>query len=570
MAQLRVDNITNQNDDGPVTFDKGIIASADNLVLTPGTVSFSPVQLATNVGITTSIQIGFNQAMQFSGIGTIRIREGSATGTITTSFTCGVSTEATFVGQTLIINPKNDLDDGQTYFVTLPPVGIANTLGGFIEPITNYQFQTEFVNFNIQGGDYEQVIVSPTSPTGYHKYNIFTNSGVATFSAPSASAVDFDYFIVAGGGGGGSSYYAGGGGGAGGYIKNYNSTNLPGGNYTVTIGAAGPGTFNNPGGTTAPPTNPPSTPGTWPVISGPGSPSSFGPTPVGTIVAYGGGHGGHDRDYGYPGPSYRRPSQQNQSTPTYHQAGQPGGSGGGGTYGVSSPWSPPAYNPGYATSPNPNSGNFAGIFAGQGLSYPSPNQQGHPGGTTSVNPSPRWGGSTYMGGGGGGAGGSGGNLNNSTTQGQAGTNHNHKAGGGGGSGTPNPEFPGTQLALMGMSLTLTNEMGPSGQVAGGGGPACHADASASWPQGPNNYFTPNSSARGGSGGGGDGTYETNPPNPNPKFPAQSGFEHTGGGGGGGYVTGGPTGNLPTPGPGHWLGVPGGSGVMMIRYAHPGS
>jgi hypothetical protein len=574
MSDLRVNRVRSLSG-GTVEFVDGVSGNADGLRFAPKIVQYSPLALSTDVQVSTNqFQFTFDQPIKFYGTGTIQIIKSSNSSVyesfaITNGGTAGVG--VTIAGNVLQLDTSaGNFEFFTNYHISFPGAGIAGTYNDPLTAQDGYTFRTGVTVFDVQGGDYEQVIVSPTSPTGYHKYHVFTSSGIATFSGPSTAADDFAYFIIGGGGGGGGTYYSGGGGGAGGYIKDYNSNNLPAGSYTVTIGAGGPGTFNNPGGTTAPPTNTPSTPGTWPVQASPGQNSSFGPTPVGTIVAYGGGRGGLGREFGYPSPSYQRPSQQNQSTPTYHQAGQPGGSGGGGTYGVSSPWSPPSYNPGYASSPNPNSGNFAGIFAGQGVSYPSPNQQGYPGGTTSVNPSPKWGGSTYMGGGGGGAGGSGGTVTNSPPQGPAGPNPNHKAGGGGGSGKPNPEFPGTQLALMSVPLTLTNEMGPGGVVGGGGGPAVYADSSASWPQGPNQYWTPNNSARGGNGGGGDGSYQTNPPNPNPTFTAQAGFENTGGGGGGGYTPGGPTGVFPTPGPGQWYGVPGGSGVMMIRYAHPGA
>ena len=40
-------------------------------------------------------------------------------------------------------------------------------------------------------------------------------------------------------------------------------------------------------------------------------------------------------------------------------------------------------------------------------------------------------------------------------------------------------------------------------------------------------------------------------------------------GGGGYGPGGVTAPSPTPAPGDWYGQNGGSGIMMIRFAHPG-
>jgi hypothetical protein len=590
MAQLRVDNITNQNDDGPVIFDRGIVANSDGLILKPGTTSFNPVQLATNVGVTTNIQIGFNQTMQFSGIGTIRIREGSATGTITTSFTCGVSTEANFVGQTLIINPKDDLASGQTYFVTLPPVGIANTLGSFIEPVTNYQFQTEFVNFNIQGGDFEQVIVSPTSPTGYYKYNIFTSSGIATFQSPSASAVDFAYVMVGGGGGGGSSvsetYDPGsGGGGAGGYVKNYNSNNLPAKNYTISIGSGGSGCWNWPTGISgAPPTTPDygysPTPASYTVIPSPGGNSSFGPTPVGTIIAYGGGAGGHGPIRGnmppspgnpYSGnprrlfwndtnvpttmpqpshpnyqPSPLTPSPTSPPYPTinwaenqFNTGGAPGGSGGG--------HSTCGYMPSYLYQYTYARINVTGT---SGASYPSPNQQGYPGGPVYMNgPSSHYGASSGSGGGGaGGAGGPGG-TNTNNLQSPLPTAS-------GGNGKSTPEFPGPGMSLIpGFPGPFTNALGPSGYLAGGGGGGRYCGG-----PGP-------ASNTGGNGGGGKGFHYA--PGTSPQN-SERGEAHSGGGGGGGKVSGGPTGIYPTPAPGNWLGSNGGSGVMMFRYAHPGS
>ncbi len=568
MSQLKVNNITNEFDDGPVTFDKGIIADGSQLTLKPTTQSFDPKPLATTVGVSSTITIGFNQDMQFLGTGDIRIREASASGTITTSFTTGVSTEINISGGVLTIDPKDDLDYGTTYFVTLPSVGIANTLGAYIAELDTYQFQTEFRTFDIQGGDYTGILVSPTSPTGYHKYNIFTSSGIVTFSGPSSTAEDLDYVLVGGGGGGGGAYYSGGGGGAGGLVKNYNVSNIPGGSYTITIGAGGPGTFNNPNGTTSPPTLPPNNPGggPWPIIAQPGSNSTFGPTPVGTIVAYGGGRGGLGRQYGYPLPAYERNSSVNQSTPTFYLAGASGGSGGGGSYDPTSPWGPPTSPPGY----NPPTFNGSGIFGGQAISYPSPNAQGNPGGSTSVYPSQRWSGSTYLGGGGGGAGGAGGNVRETPPQGPAGPNPNHKNGGGGGSGASNPEFNGTQLLLLGLPSVICNEMGTGGNLAGGGGPGCNVDSSAQWPQGPSNAWTPNTVARGGPGGGGDGRYQRAGSNPYPNHPAEAGYQNMGGGGGGGYTSAGPTGTFPTPGPGDWFGLPGGSGVMMFRYAHPGS
>lgn len=623
MGTLKVNSITNEGGDGPVTFENGIVASADNLLLKPGVTSFSPDNLAVDVDTTTSIQIGFNQNMQFSGIGTIHIRSGSASGSIVTSFTCGVSTEATILNNLLTISPREDLATGTIFYVTLPSTGIANTVGSFIDPITSYNFKTEFTPFNIQGGDFEQIIASPTSPTGYYKYNIFTSSGIATFTSPSASATDFTYVMVGGGGGGGSSIAGtpypgtsadggGGGGGAGGYVKNYNATNLPAKNYNITIGGGGSGCWSWPGGFNDPnqPTNANISgglPGPWPtnapnlatysVVPTSGSNSSFGPTPVGTIIAYGGGAGGYgsvrgnyatspsemrynpriigwsERGYiptnvgsppnpsWYPSPypviprnSDNGPYNHNVTRPAnlYATGGRPGGSGGG--HSGKAGYGPYRYfyeGHGYST---------LNVTAASGMSYPSPNSQGYPGGSYSITQSIP--GSYVIGSGGGGAGGSGGpgGRTNSGT-------YPPTPPGQGGSGKPSPEFPSPVLALIpGMPQNLLDTMGSSGVLAGGGGGS-----------GMRYYSNPNNNPTyyndyirgGGSGGGGNGFNQI----PTQTQYSERGVQNTGSGGGAGGREGGPTAANPqyqTANPGYWLGQNGGSGIMMFRYAHPGS
>lgn len=628
MGTLKVNSITNEGGDGPVTFENGIVASADNLLLKPGVTSFTPNNLAVDVSTSTSIEIGFNQNMQFSGIGTIHIRSGSSSGSIVTSFTCGVSTEAVIVNNLLTINPKDDLDTGTIFYVTLPSAGIANTVGSFIDPITSYNFKTEFTPFNIQGGDFEQVIVSPTSPTGYHKYNIFTSSGIATFTSPSASADDFTYVMVGGGGGGGSSYSGmpfypggdsdggGGGGGAGGYVKNYNSTNLPAKQYTVTIGGGGSGCWSWPGGLNAEgpgspiPDNqgrgffvhPPGVnPEQFTVVPTSGNNSSFGPTPVGTIIAYGGGAGGLGGMRGnqpYDPSSNRRITYNNHRVMWDNRGNLPSN--------IKSPpnpnWypspypvrpynAPPSNQPGYNNvtrpanlwitggSPGGSGGGHSGksatyptsyyyyyshgrtnlnVTAATGMSYGTPNQQGYPGGSYNVNNQvSSHPGQYFVGSGGGGAGGAGG-------QGGRTTNYYYPPSppGQGGSGKTTPEFVSPNLVLIpGMPQPLLDALGSSGYLAGGGGGSAYLY----WP---GSYSDPDNQT-GGAGGGGRGfSYQPN----NGTRESERGVANTGGGGGAGSRIGGPTATTEyqTTYNGYWLGQNGGSGIMMFRYAHPGS
>lgn len=561
MGTLKVDNISNQEDNGPVIFNHGIIADGSQIILKPVPISFDPTNLEQQVSRSTNITIGFNQTMQLTtaaGVGTIYIREGSNSGTISTYFEIGTSTEISMVGSVLTINPADDLDYATTYFVTLPGVGIANTLGGYIDAIDSYQFTTEDYVFDITGGDASQVVADPASPTGFYKYNIFTSSGPATFNAPSSVAVDFSYVLVGGGGGGGGggpSSGGGGGGGGGGVVKNYNSTNLPGGNYTVTIGSGGSGTFDNPNGINGGPPNPNAP---YSVVCTNGQNSSFGPTPVGTIVAYGGGRGGHYQYSGNPGPSYYRPA--NPVAGNYN--GQPGGSGGGGSAVESSV-------PGYDPTPGPS--NIAS--GGNGFAYPSPNQQGYPGGQTSRYISPTYSPTTLGGAGGGGAGSPGGSLY--LAPGTPGPVPWHLAGGGGGSSTPNPTFPGPGLAFLNFfPIDFINTVGSSCQLAGGGGGAVGPVYPTSYPFNPT-YWTPYTTTNPGGGGAGRGRFASNPTQPAPSrgsgpFFATAGMENTGGGGGGGYAPGGDPGPYPVPAPGNWYGLPGGSGIAMFRYAHPGN
>ena len=542
MSDLRVNRVRSLSG-GTVEFVDGVSGNADGLRFAPKIVQYSPLALSTDVQVSTSqFQFTFDQPIKFYGTGTIQIIKSSNSSVyesfaITNGGTAGVG--VTIAGNVLQLDTSaGNFEFFTNYHISFPGAGIAGTYNDPLAAQDGYTFRTGTTSFDVDGGDYQQVVVDSNSPTGYYKYNIFTNSGIATFTGPSASATDFAYVLVAGGGGGGggSGQQQGGGGGAGGHVKDYNASNLPAGNYSISIGAGGPGVFNNPGGTNAPPTSSPT--GPWPVLANPGSDSTFGPTPVGTITAKGGGRGGRYAFYGNPGPSYEYPGPQ---TSTYI-FGVPGGSGGGaGFHPVSNPSGGPN-NPG-----------------GSGFSYPSPNQQGYPGGNnfSPTQPYP----TSKAGAGGGGAGGAGGTINS--------YNAWHLSGGGGGNGAPNPQFPGPGLALLGLPITMTDEMGPSGILAGGGAGDVYMSPGSAYPTNPN-FRTPPSVAQGGPGGGGDGRYNQ------PTYPgqttrsAQAGFQNMGGGGGCGQLPGGPTGDFPTPAPGTWYGMPGGSGVMMIRFAHPGA
>lgn len=545
MSEIRINRIGSVSGDA-VEFVNGISGNADGMKFAPKIITFNPVALSTDLNVTTNqFQFTFDQEVQFSGIGTIQIVKASDN-SLYEEFTCGVSAGATISGSVLELNTSaGNFEFFTNYIINLPSTGIANTHGNSFAGLNGYTFRTGVTSFDILGGDYSQIIVSPTSPTGYHKYVVFTSSGIATFTGPSNGVDDFAYALVAGGGGGGTGgssgmVGAGGGGGAGGLVRNYNSTNLPAKSYTVSIGAGGQGCLADIQGFGG---GAPSNPGPYPVMPAPGSNSTFGPTPVGTIVAYGGGRGGRTLGSNPAPTGYGPPIP---SIPAFNNwyRGQPGGSGGGSAH------NPPSRP--FPTNSPPNGPGRTPVATG--YAYPSPNQQGYPGGSTTTFPNPNQP-DAITGGGGGGAGGQGGNVSFRS--------YWHSSGGGGGSGGANPEFPAVALQQIGVPSTVTDVMGPTGRLAGGGG--------GSSPNVPNNPYptqpgiTPTSVVNGGPGGGGKGLYYR--PSVGHQ-PAEAGVVNTGGGGGAGYAPG-PDVNL-DPSPAAWYGLPGGSGIAMFRYAHPGA
>jgi hypothetical protein len=519
MSQIKVDTITNTEDNGPVYFPKGMLGDASHLIYPPQVLSFDPTPLSTGISTASeqNITVTFNQGIVFSGVGTISLRQGSATGTELESYTCGVSTRATIAGESLVVKPSVQLGINTSIYLVLPSTGIANTSGGNYAGSSSYFFQTltPGQNFSATGGTHEFVRADFASPTGYYKYHIFTSSGPFVTSGPSVDADDFKALIIGGGGAGGDMYlqpssqirYGGGGGGAGGRIYQTGpEMSLISGTYTVTIGAGGIGTSGN---------------------------NTTIASPTATIItAYGGGFGG-----------------QAEFGPGAAGSGLDGGSGGGGG-GVSTP-----FNPG-------NSTNGTGI-SGQGNnggSLPGENQMTNPNNTVRGS----------VGAGGGGAGGTGGNGVTTRSSPAPNTSAIYRGPGSAGPGGPglaSPEFSSPILAPLVPTIPADSfsKIGSSGLYAGGGGGAgIHA------PQ--YGYPSPNypggviSRGTGGPGGGGNGIFYPSPSTSTDN--SETGFTNTGGGGGGG---GSPSSSQPAPSPGaNYGGNPaaGGSGVFMVRYATP--
>ena len=552
MSEIKVQRITSV-DGNAVEFVNGVSGNAEGLRFDPLIVSYNPTPLQTNVGLSqTEFTFTFNQPIQFSGVGTIYIREGAPTGNIFEEFTCGVSAGCSIAGETLRLDRQTgNFSASTTYVITLPSVGIANTYGQYYKGSTGYTFQTAATTFDIQGGDYVFTRSDSNSPTGYYKYNIFSNPGIATATAPSSNATDLRVLMIGGGGAGGSgvrwptsTFGSGdqgggtGGGGAGGYLTFTGpSLNFGSGEWNVTVGAGGSAArylasqsdiipFAQRNGTNS-------------VLS----------TPTLTHTAYGGGYGGNWSPQNNPSTELTDAGFPDQGDWDW---GSPGGSGGGGGgFGDQVPqWAP-------GGSKVPGQGNDG-------------NRLIHTKYDPNNNPVP--GSETYkLGGGGGGAGGAGGEGIGYNQVTPAKTNFYGRHGIGG-VGIANTFFPSSVLApqLTDINPLVWTRMGPTGDMYGGGGAGGGAHPPSVTPyNGLSNV--------GGFGGGGrsaspwkDG--DTPTPSNAPVIPqpawTQDGATLLGGGGGGGIAHySQPEANTPNL---LERGGQGGPGSVMLRYVHPGS
>ena len=513
MSKIELNEISGLND-GPVYFNTGISGDGNYLSFDPQLLTLTPKSSSTQVSISTSISITFDQDIKFlSAPGTIELRSDSKTGSVIESFITGSSSGLSISGATLTINPTNNLPHGKSIHVILPSVGIGNTYGSKFLGNSNYKFTTEYEQLNYTGGTHEFTRSDAGSPTNYYKYHVFLGTGTLEVNAPSYSSPSFYMMVVGGGGSGGPGYspsYAGGGGGGAGSVLSGESTiftNITPGTHTITIGA---------GGTRVPG---PSSPTNYAVTGGDTTVANF-------VVAKGGGGGG---GYG----------------PTPGNKGQVGASGGGG-YGGGNPSRQPQYpTTGYPTWPQ------GGGFPGQGYS----------GGSGGAGYTPTYS-YFYVGGGGGGAASEGAHASRPSYSGPQFPSYPNSSvwnatGGNGGTGKQVPAFSSTVLSgnVPLMPTDVINEISSFAYYGGGGGggapstvPFCRA-------------------GQGGPGGGGHGAFVRPAPSPNPspftsetgsQYNAQDGFTYLGGGGGGGTA----------PQPTTYTSGQGGSGVVMIRYSIP--
>jgi hypothetical protein len=120
------------------------IGTGDKLIFSPTVTSFSPTDGATGVNALSSpdIVLTYNQPVVL-GVGTITLRKSSASGDIAESYEVGVSTRATVSGQTLTIDPTDNFDYDQEYYVVVPSGAVTNYVAGSASSLTTYNFTTE-------------------------------------------------------------------------------------------------------------------------------------------------------------------------------------------------------------------------------------------------------------------------------------------------------------------------------------------------------------------------------------------------------------------------------------------
>ncbi|MCX6179510.1 MAG: Ig-like domain-containing protein [Chlorobiales bacterium] len=109
---------------------------------TPPTISaYSPSVGSTGITVGSNIVITFSETVQ-KGAGLIELHSGSATGALVASYDAASSTNLTFSGNTLTINPTGDLANGTHYFVTLAAGSIKDLAGNNYAGTTAYDFST--------------------------------------------------------------------------------------------------------------------------------------------------------------------------------------------------------------------------------------------------------------------------------------------------------------------------------------------------------------------------------------------------------------------------------------------
>jgi len=105
----------------------------------PTVISFSPATLAGSVATNSDIVLTFSEPVK-AGSGTISLQ--NADGSTVASYNIAQSSNVTISGNTVTINPTNDLNNGSTYKLNIPSGAIKDVAGNNYIGTSSYSFTT--------------------------------------------------------------------------------------------------------------------------------------------------------------------------------------------------------------------------------------------------------------------------------------------------------------------------------------------------------------------------------------------------------------------------------------------
>ena len=105
----------------------------------PSVISFSPATLATSVATNSDIVLTFSETVT-AGSGTISLM--NADGSVVANYNIAQSSNVTVSGNTVTINPTNDLNNGSTYKLSIPSGAIKDVAGNNFIGTSTYSFTT--------------------------------------------------------------------------------------------------------------------------------------------------------------------------------------------------------------------------------------------------------------------------------------------------------------------------------------------------------------------------------------------------------------------------------------------
>ncbi|MBI3729153.1 MAG: DUF4214 domain-containing protein [Burkholderiales bacterium] len=105
----------------------------------PSVISFSPATLANSVATNSDIVLTFSETVK-AGSGTISLL--NADGSVVANYNIAQSSNVTINGNTVTINPTNDLINGSTYKLSIPSGAIKDVAGNNFIGTSTYSFTT--------------------------------------------------------------------------------------------------------------------------------------------------------------------------------------------------------------------------------------------------------------------------------------------------------------------------------------------------------------------------------------------------------------------------------------------